>query len=256
MSSETPKLMTFDTIDIQYQEFSLKYKLTNSLVEWRVETLFTKEPETIEWVDTFEKDSVFYDVGANIGLYSIFAAITRDVNVFAFEPEGNNYSEINRNIVANQIDDKIKAYCCAVMDRNQFSNLNIMTEPTTGQSGNSFGMSQTGWLKPCKPEFKQGSISYSLDELIFGAGLPRPKYIKIDVDGFEHLIIKGADKTLELDTLDSVLIEINQGLKEHMGIINTMKDKGFKYDQEQVDKSKETNEGAFKDFANYIFVRD
>jgi hypothetical protein len=41
---------------------------------WRAETLLTKEPETIEWIETFNEESVFWDVGANIGVYSLYAA--------------------------------------------------------------------------------------------------------------------------------------------------------------------------------------
>ena len=40
----------------------------------RARTLLTKEPETILWIDDFNKDDVFWDVGANIGPYSLYAA--------------------------------------------------------------------------------------------------------------------------------------------------------------------------------------
>ena len=49
----------------------------NQLIDWRVATFFTKEPETLEWIDSFEKKEklIFWDIGANIGLYSIYNAL-------------------------------------------------------------------------------------------------------------------------------------------------------------------------------------
>ena len=38
---------------------------------FRAETFKTKEPETIEWIDSFKKNSVFWDIGANVGIYSL-----------------------------------------------------------------------------------------------------------------------------------------------------------------------------------------
>ena len=42
----------------------------NQLCEYRANTFFSKEPETINWIDKYGKKSVLYDIGANIGLYS------------------------------------------------------------------------------------------------------------------------------------------------------------------------------------------
>ena len=59
----------------------LTFFVPNYLTEWRVDTYFSKEPETLEWIDNFEKKEnlIFWDIGANIGLYSIYNAI----NLFA-----------------------------------------------------------------------------------------------------------------------------------------------------------------------------
>ena len=52
----------------------VKFFVPNQLLEWRVNTCLTKEPETIEWIDGFEnkENLIFWDIGANIGLYSIY----------------------------------------------------------------------------------------------------------------------------------------------------------------------------------------
>src|SRR5687768_10944152 len=58
----------------------------NAINRFRVETFTTKEPETLEWIDTIPKGSVVWDIGANVGLYANYAAKARDCLVFAFEP--------------------------------------------------------------------------------------------------------------------------------------------------------------------------
>ena len=50
----------------------------NELIKWRVDTILDKEPETIQWIDEFEDNSIFWDIGSNIGLYSIYAALKKD----------------------------------------------------------------------------------------------------------------------------------------------------------------------------------
>ena len=56
----------------------------NNLVEWRVRTLLSKEPDTIKWIDNFKKNEkiIFWDIGANIGLFSIYSAFKHRDNSF------------------------------------------------------------------------------------------------------------------------------------------------------------------------------
>jgi len=48
--------------------------------------IIAKEPDTLMWIDKIPEHSVFWDVGANVGLYSCYAAKARNCIVFAFEP--------------------------------------------------------------------------------------------------------------------------------------------------------------------------
>ena len=80
------------------------------MIKWRIDTLLTKEPETIEWINNFKdnKELVFWDIGANIGLYSIYAALRyKDIKIISFEPSTNNLRILSRNISINQLDEKI-----------------------------------------------------------------------------------------------------------------------------------------------------
>ena len=71
----------------------IKFFVPNQLLNWRVDTFFTKEPETLEWIDNFEKKEnlIFWDIGANIGLYSIYNSLKNPKSTtIAFEPSSSN----------------------------------------------------------------------------------------------------------------------------------------------------------------------
>ena len=57
----------------------------------------TKEPETLKWINRFEKEDTLLDIGANIGVYSIYAALKK-IKVIAIEPDSLNYALLNINI--------------------------------------------------------------------------------------------------------------------------------------------------------------
>ena len=83
--------------------------IPNSLSEYRVITFFTKEPETLEWIDNFEKKEnlIFWDIGANIGLYSIYNALKNEnSSTISFEPSSSNYRILSRNISINNLEKK------------------------------------------------------------------------------------------------------------------------------------------------------
>ena len=71
----------------------------------RAKSFFSKEPATVKWIDSFEKNSNFLDIGANIGIYSLYAA-SKDVNVVSLEPESSNYYQLNLNIADNSFQKK------------------------------------------------------------------------------------------------------------------------------------------------------
>ena len=66
-----------------------------------------------------------FDVGANVGMYSIWAAATKGINVIAIEPESQNYAVLNKNILLNNLKDKVTALCFAMSDEEKISELNL-----------------------------------------------------------------------------------------------------------------------------------
>ena len=91
---------------------NIRFFAPNYITNRLVDEFFTKEPETIEWIDSFKEDEdkiIFWDIGANIGIYSIYAALKyQNIEVISFEPSTSNLRILSRNISINKLEDKIK----------------------------------------------------------------------------------------------------------------------------------------------------
>ena len=91
----------------------INFFIPNQLTQWRIKSFFEKEPETLEWIDTFDntKKFIFWDIGANIGIYSIYAALKHsNCEIISFEPSTSNLRTLSRNISINNLEDKIKIF--------------------------------------------------------------------------------------------------------------------------------------------------
>ena len=239
--------------EVNHGGVRVSYVTPNTFLKWRVDSLFEKEPSTIEWIAGFRQDEVLVDVGANVGMYTVRAAKTRGVRVFALEPEAQNYGLLNRNLVLNGLDGRVKAYCLALSDVEGFSELHL-SELTAGGSCHSLGERVDFNHRPMQPQFSQGCMSARLDDLVSRGVVPEPDYVKIDVDGFEPKVIAGAARLLRGTRLKSLLVEINQNLPDHMQLVAEMSALGYGYDPAQVARV-ERRQGPFKGCAEYVFKR-
>jgi FkbM family methyltransferase len=229
------------------------YATPTTHTKWRVDTLFEKEPITIEWIGELAAGEVLVDVGANVGMYSIWAAKTRRARVFAFEPEAQNYALLNRNIAMNGLDSQVTAYCLALSDVGGYSELHL-SELRPGGSCHSLGARVDFKHEPMNPEYSQGCVAALLDDLVAAGAVPVPHYMKVDVDGFEPKVIAGSRKVLADTTLRSLLIETNQNLADHRQMVEELGSLGFRYDPAQVAAAKRET-GPFKGVAEYVFRR-
>ncbi len=251
LSIKKEKLIVTITDNISSKK--INYSISNDKTLWRAKTLFTKEPITINWIRNFKKDSVFFDVGANVGMYSVFAAIINDIKVFSFEPEANNFQILMENIVINNLTEKITSYPIGISDVSIFTTLH-MGKFDKGGSHNTVGSPLDHNLKNKESVYKQGIFTTSLDELISLWGMPVPNYLKIDVDGIESKIINKSQNLLANKELYSVLVEINPNRNEDKEMINIFKNFGFIYDKEQVNEAIR-KDGPHKGYAEYLFYR-
>ena len=62
---------------VTHQGLEMRFSIPNQLNHFRVATFATKEPETLEWIDQLPQNSLLWDIGANVGLYTVYAALKR-----------------------------------------------------------------------------------------------------------------------------------------------------------------------------------
>ena len=86
------------TQKVEHQGVELTFAEPNDINNYRIGTFSTKEPETLEWIDEIPQGSVLWDIGANIGLYTCYAAKARGCRVFAFEPSVFNLELLARSL--------------------------------------------------------------------------------------------------------------------------------------------------------------
>lgn len=236
----------------------MKFFAFGNVPIWRANTLFTKEPETIDWIRTFSKGSVFWDIGANVGSYSIYAAsLNRGFKILAFEPSAPNYFLLNRNIFLNKMDATISAYSLAFNDSDSLGFFH-MNSDLPGGAMNLFSEKTVQETKigldTIQMNCKQAMISYSIDSFVELFKPPFPNYIKIDVDNIEDQIVKGGLKTIGNPKVKSVLIELDDNEIEYgKKVLQMMKKAGFSnYERKH---SPMFENSKFSSFYNYIFYR-
>lgn len=202
------------------------YSALNPLLLWRAQTLFSKEPETIKWIRSMGQGDILFDVGANVGMYSIYAG-KRGVRVFSFEPEASNSYLLNKNIANNKLSETVTAYGFALADQEAVNVLKL-TSFIPGSAHTTFGDNEAFNQTDYPTLFHQGCFSTTLDDLVYKYQLPVPQYLKIDVDGIEAKIVKGATKLLADKNLRSILIELNENMAEDQWIKKHLESYGFK----------------------------
>ena len=77
----------------------IRFYCPSKISSFRVKTFFTKEPETLNWInENGAENKVLYDLGANMGIYTIYYAKKFKSDVFAFEPSFKNLDLLMKNI--------------------------------------------------------------------------------------------------------------------------------------------------------------
>jgi FkbM family methyltransferase len=177
----------------------------------RAFTFHEKEPETLQWIDSFSSfdlgkdDLVFFDVGANIGIYSLYMASRySNSKVFAFEPDSQSFGSLCKNIYINNL--KIQPYPFAISDKSGIGIVQLSTM-NAGAGACALGEEYRFATAMAENIFKQGVFFCSLDELFLKYQLPIPTFIKIDVDGIESTILHGSKEILGSSKCKGLLVE-------------------------------------------------
>lgn len=196
-----------------------------SMELYRARTVLSKEPETIQWINDMLPGSYLYDIGANIGIYSIYAGL-RGIKVIAIEPQLENFNSLIMNIWLNKLQHMVFPFYAAICGEKESPFIPFyIPDIEPGSSGGQI----------YKPKDEHGKdISYqdfryvpalTLPEILDLIGYP-PNYIKIDVDGHERDILEWIDCLCVKECL-SLLVECNQDIFPIVSCHSSMEQFGF-----------------------------
>lgn len=212
------------------KNYSFYFYINNYLTYARVKSLFSKEPEIINWIDSYGDENNFFDIGSNIGLYSIYYAKTKKGEVYTFEPSVFNTEVLVKNIIANEVEDSVYVLNIPLSEKKSLNNFNLQSMEA-GHSGSSFGVNYGARGNKIKKISHYKTLSFSIDDL-FETGLIKkiPKLVKIDVDGIEIDILKGGAKCLSHPNCHSIYIETfrNENSDKSKKINDILINYGFK----------------------------
>lgn len=191
---------------------------------------WSPEPETVSWISDMKPNEIFFDVGANIGRFSMMAAAC-GLTVYAFEPVIANYQELVALTKLNDL--KIMAFPAAVSDRIRLGSIG---------AGRSTATFYDYAFAP------QGVMTISLNAFCSTMGV-YPDHVKIDVDGDEPKILQGM--CLVWSHVKSVLVEVDPHVEEHHTIVPFFANKGF-----QCYRGPVVDGGKYDGLSNHLFVRE
>lgn len=197
---------------------SLVFHCPNQLTRDRASSVLTKEPGTIAWIDRFSPGSTYWDIGANIGTFALYAAAVRDCAVFCFEPAAHNFYVLQTNVIANKLDKRVKALAIAIDDRRKIADL-FMRDDEFGSALHVFGTNVDYTGTQYTASHLQGCLGISIDALCADFGMAVPNYVKIDVDGLERAVISGGLSTFADPQCRSVLVELDLNDRNEVGFI-------------------------------------
>ena len=227
----------------------------NRVCSFRHTSFSEKEPEMLSWIEDFGGEGAFYDIGANIGIYSLYYAKIHSGNVYSFEPSVFNLRQLAKNVSINNLNDQVTIISNPLSDSSGIATF-INGNDQEGGALSAFGVNYGFDGKPINSAIKYSVIGFQLDDLLANGVISEPpSIIKIDVDGIEHLILNGSKNILEMESLQSVFIEVNDAFKEQSTRVKSILDRsGFKL-REKLHSEMMDKNSKFRDTYNQIWTR-
>jgi FkbM family methyltransferase len=160
--------------------------------------------ETFLWLELTEKANIIFDIGANVGYYSLLAAGNKKAGIYSFEPITATFEKLEKN-----------------KDLNRFRNINCFKKVVSNKPGTikmflgdelNRGMSSIVKSETMSNEFEEAE-AIVLDEFCSSHSIGKVDLVKIDVEGSEMLVLGGMNKILE-NSKPFLMIEV---LNETLG---------------------------------------
>jgi FkbM family methyltransferase len=202
--------------------------------------------EMLYVLHVLSSEDLFVDVGANVGIYTVLACAGADARGYCFEPVPDTFSRLVENLTINHLTSRVTAR-------------NVGLSDADGEL--SFTVSQNCTNHVLAPqEAGPNSLKvrvHSLDGLLSGEA---PSFLKIDVEGYETPVLRGALGTLNHPALCSILIELNgsgtrYGYSDE-GVIRILMDAGFSpFEYDPTSRELRPLPGANQHGNNTLFLR-
>lgn len=200
------------------------------------------EPDLISFINDLPKNKVIWDVGANVGYFSIFAA-KMGHKVLAFEPDQLTTNYLNKNIYVNNVSDRCLAIPIALTNKTEI-NVFYMRNFRPANAYNTFGRKINEWGTSFNEQFKQGAFGVKASDLVIPNAFnyySNPYFLKVDVDGNELLVLLGFGK--KLANIKYLCIELAPKNPEFLKIFKLLDSSGFEEIKNPlyIDKKREKN---------------
>lgn len=195
--------------------------------ENRARRLLEKEKGTIAWLEKdLKSDDVFYDIGANIGSYTIFAGyrLGSKGKVIAFEPHIPNANSLIENIIHNSLQDKVQIVTTALTDKNGYKLFNYHSM-YAGASTSQYGRNSYEG-ESFISQFVEIKHGCTIDTLLEHKLIPSPNLVKIDVDGLDYEVLAGMQKIM-MSSCPPRAIQIELGSDSKKNILNLFAKTGY-----------------------------
>jgi FkbM family methyltransferase len=226
LSGAAPDQQPPEIVPLDYGHGEL-YLYVTSKVE-RTSRAFScrKEPATVSWLEALAPGEVLYDIGANVGAYSLIAAsrVGPAGRVVAFEPSYASFAHLCDNIVLNGMSDIVLPVPVPLGEKTMISTLNYH-RLVPGHARHAVGEDAAD-ARGDVPVYRQPVLLTRLDDLVAQFALPVPRFIKIDVDGAEAGVLRGARQTLAQPGLRELMIEVD--VQNTDAVLEVMTGAGFR----------------------------
>ncbi len=199
-------------VRVDHPTLDVRIRVTNeATARLRVESV-AKEPWTVAWLErTVRPGDTVWDVGANVGVYSLLAARLLDGSgtVVAVEPGYANFAALCDNVLLNGLEDRVVPLPLVLGESSRTATLDY-SDLRAGSALHLFDGAGGG----APAAYRQPVLVHTLDEVVDRFGMAAPTLLKLDVDGGEASVLAGAAAVLSRPGLRSVLVEIESELTE------------------------------------------
>lgn len=182
-------------------EITARFKASTTKEYARIRTLHGERAVVADLLQTLNRDDVFYDVGANVGIYACFAGQALDTgSVIAFEPHPANVDRLQENAALNDVNVIVQSLALSnEVDTSELAVVGAEDEAGAGTHSLSTGYQRdTIEIKTTKG-----------DRLIKDEEIPPPSVVKIDVEGAEQRVIEGLSSALKSERCHTVYCEVH-----------------------------------------------